>query len=108
MANNPAGEMPFLDHLEELRWRIVWSIGALAVGLIIGFFVVIKLKLLYVLQQPILPFMAGHKLVYTHPGDTFSITLSTALILAVVIASPVIIYQLWAFLSPALHRHERR
>lgn len=100
--------MPFLDHLEELRWRIVWSIGALGIGLIIGFLIVVKLKLLSVLQQPIAPFMGGHKLVYTHPGDTFSITLSTALIVGAVIASPVIIYQLWAFLSPALHRHERR
>jgi sec-independent protein translocase protein TatC len=108
MAKNSTGEMPFLDHLEELRWRIVWSIAALGVGLILGFLIVMKLKLLTVLQQPIAPFMRGHKLVFTHPGDTFSITLSTSLIVGTVIASPVIIYQLWAFLSPALHRHERR
>lgn len=108
MAKNSAAEMPFLDHLEELRWRIIWSIAALGVGLILGFVIVVKLRLLFVLQEPIAPFMHGHKLVYTHPGDTFSITLSTALILGVIIAAPVIIYQLWAFLSPALHRHERR
>jgi sec-independent protein translocase protein TatC len=108
MAKNSTGEMPFLDHLEELRWRIIWSIGALAVGLGIGFFIVVKLNLLTVLQQPIAPFMRGHKLVFTHPGDSFSITLSTAMIFGAVIASPVIIYQLWAFLSPALYRNERR
>lgn len=108
MAKNPTGEMPFLDHLEELRWRIIWSLGALAVGLVLGFLIVIKLKLLSILQQPIAPFMGGHKLVYTHPGDTFSISLSTSLIVGTVIASPVLIYQLWAFLSPALYRHERR
>jgi sec-independent protein translocase protein TatC len=108
MAKTSAGEMPFLDHLEELRWRIIWSIAALGVGLILGFVIVVKFKLLSVLQQPIAPFMGGHKLVYTHPGDTFSITLSTALILGALMASPVIIYQVWAFLSPALHRHERR
>src|SRR5688572_5131804 len=108
MAKNATGEMPFLDHLEELRWRIVWSLAALAVGVGLGFFVVIKLNLLHHLQQPIAPFMAGRKLVYTHPGDTFSITLSTSLIVGAIIASPVIIYQLWAFLSPALHRHEKK
>lgn len=108
MAKNSGAEMPFLEHLEELRWRIIWSIGALAIGLIIGFVVVLKFNLLHVLQQPIAPFLGGHKLVYTHPGDTFSITLSTALIVGLVIASPVIIYQLWAFLSPALYKHERR
>lgn len=103
-----AGEMPFLDHLEELRWRIVWALGALVIGLILGFFIVVKLELIRVLQEPIAPFMAGHKLVYTHPGDTFSITLSTALIVGLIIASPVILYQLWAFLSPALYRHEKK
>ena len=108
MAKNSTGEMPFLDHLEELRWRIVWALGALVIGLILGFFIVVKLELIRVLQEPIAPFMDGHKLVYTHPGDTFSITLSTALIVGLIIASPVILYQLWAFLSPALYRHEKR
>lgn len=108
MAKNSTGEMPFLDHLEELRWRIIWSLGALAIGVGLGFLIVTKLKLLHLLQQPIAPFLAGHKLVYTHPGDTFSITLSSAMIVGLIIASPVILYQVWAFLAPALHRHERK
>jgi sec-independent protein translocase protein TatC len=108
MAKNPTGEMPFLDHLEELRWRIIWALGALVVGLVLGFLIVVKLDLIRLLQMPITPYMSGHRLVYTHPGDTFSITLSASFMVGLIIASPVIIYQLWAFLSPALHRHERR
>jgi sec-independent protein translocase protein TatC len=108
MAKNPSGEMPFLDHLEELRWRIVWSLAALVIGLIVGFYVVTQLDLLRLLQAPIAPYLAGHKLVYTHPGDTFSITLSAALVVGFIVASPVILYQTWAFLAPALYRHERR
>jgi len=108
MGKNTAGEMPFLDHLEELRWRIIKSLVALGVGLGIGFAIVVHWNILYILQQPIAPFLHGHKLVFTHPGDTFSITLTTAMIAGIVIAAPVIIYQLWAFLSPALYRHERR
>lgn len=107
MAKQPTGEMPFLDHLEELRWRIVWSLGALVLGLGIGFTVVVKGNLIRVLQQPIAPFLPG-KLVFTNPADPFSISLSVAIMLGIVIASPVIIYQVWAFLSPALYRHEKR
>ena len=107
MAKTSRGEMPFLDHLEELRWRIVWSLAALLVGFGIGFTLVVKLNLIRVLQAPIAPYLPG-KLIYTSPADPFSITLSVALMAGVVMASPVIIYQVWAFLSPALHRHEKR
>jgi sec-independent protein translocase protein TatC len=107
MAKTPSGEMPFLDHLEELRWRIVWSLGALVFGLAIGFFLVVRFEIIRLLQQPIAPYLPG-KLIYTSPADPFSITLSTAILFGIIIASPVIIYQVWAFLSPALHRHEKR
>lgn len=107
MAKNPTGEMPFLDHLEELRWRIVWSLGAMIVGVIAGFTLVTRFKLIRILQEPIAPYLPG-KLVYTSPADPFSITLNAAVIIGIIIASPVIIYQVWAFLSPALHRHEKK
>jgi sec-independent protein translocase protein TatC len=100
-------EMPFLDHLEELRWRIIWSLAALLIGVGIGFFVVLKFDLIGILQQPIAPYLQGEKLVYTHPSDPFSIVLKTAFVVGVVLALPVILYQIWAFLSPALYRHER-
>jgi sec-independent protein translocase protein TatC len=108
MAKNSTSEMPFLDHLEELRWRIIWSLGSLVVGLMLGFFIVVRLQLIRVLQAPIAPLLSGNKLVITNPGDSFSIVLSASLIVGMIIASPVIIYQIWAFLSPALHRHEKR
>src|SRR5688572_24436174 len=107
MAKNSTGEMPFLDHLEELRWRIVWSLGALLVGVIAGFTLVTRFQLIRILQQPIAPYLPG-KLVITSPTDTFSITMNFAVIIGIIVASPVIIYQLWAFLSPALHRHEKK
>jgi sec-independent protein translocase protein TatC len=103
-----AGEMPFLDHLEELRWRIIWSLAALIVGVGIAFVFVLKFNLLLWLQGPMLPYLHGRRLVYTHPGDGFSILLQTAIMAGVVIALPVIVWQVYAFLSPALHRHEKR
>ncbi|HET7188035.1 MAG TPA: twin-arginine translocase subunit TatC [Gemmatimonadaceae bacterium] len=103
-----AGEMPFLDHLEELRWRIIWSLAALIVGVAVAFVVVWKFHVLVWLQGPMLPYLHGRRLVYTHPGDGFSILIQTAIMAGVVIALPVIVWQVYAFLSPALHRHEKR
>ena len=106
--NADAAEMPFLDHLEELRWRIIWSLAALVVGVIVAFVVVLKLNILTWMQGPMLPYLKGHRLVYTHPGDGFSIMLQSSIILGVILALPVILYEVYAFLSPALHRHEKR
>jgi sec-independent protein translocase protein TatC len=105
-----AAEMPFLDHLEELRWRIIWSLGALVVGVVISFGLLLRFErpVLLWLQGPILPFLHGRRLMNTHPGEGFSILMQTALIGGIVFALPVIIYQIWIFLSPALHKHEKR
>src|ERR1051325_2510751 len=108
IPKSQSGEMPFLDHLEELRWRIIYSLAALLVGLGIGFLVAVKYDLVYWLQKPLLPYLRGQTLVYTHPGDTFSVLMQMAFVVAVAVALPVVGYQVWAFLSPALHRHERR
>ena len=101
-------EMPFLDHLEELRWRIIWSLAAIIVGVGIGFVLVIKFNLLTWLQGPIMPYLKGHRLMNTHPGGGFSIMLSTSIMIGVVMALPVVLYQAWLFLAPALHRHEKK
>jgi sec-independent protein translocase protein TatC len=103
-----SAEMPFLDHLEELRWRIIWSLASLVIGVAIGFVIVFNFDLLTWLQGPILPFLNGTKLKVTHPGDGFSILMQAAIIVGVLVALPMILYQVWAFLSPALHKHEKR
>jgi sec-independent protein translocase protein TatC len=101
-------EMPFLDHLEELRWRIIWSLAAIVVGVLVGFVIVIKFNLLVWMQGPMLPYLHGRRLMNTHPGGGFSIMMQTAIIVGVVLALPVVIYQTWLFLAPALHRHEKK
>lgn len=108
MVEHESSEMPFLDHLEELRWRIIWSLLALVLAVGAAFFVLMKIDVIGLLEQPIAPFLNGRKLVYTHPGDPFSIVLNASVVLGVLIALPVILYQIWAFVSPALHRSEKR
>jgi sec-independent protein translocase protein TatC len=100
--------MPFLDHLEELRWRILWSLLALLVGMIVAFVLVTRVDVIGFLQDPIQPYLQGRKLVYTHPGESFSIVMRVAFGVGLLLALPVIIYQTWAFLSPALYRHEKK
>ena len=101
-------EMPFLDHLEELRWRILWSMMALIGGMIVAFVLVTKVDVIGFLQAPILPHLHGRKLMYTHPAEPFSIVMKVSFGVGLVLALPVIIYQVWAFLSPALYRHEKK
>jgi sec-independent protein translocase protein TatC len=101
-------EMPFLDHLEELRWRIIKSLIALVVCVGIAFFVMLQFDVLTLLEQPILPYLQGRKLVFTHPGDPFSIILNASIVIGVALALPVILHQLWSFVAPALYRHEKR
>jgi sec-independent protein translocase protein TatC len=105
---SPAGEMPFLDHLEELRWRLIWALGAFAIALVVAFAMMSKIDIIRFLEQPVLPYLQGRKLVFTHPADVFGIVLNASFVLGLVLASPVIIYQIWAFLSPALYQHEKR
>ena len=104
----PMLEMPFLDHLEELRWRIIWSLLALVIGIGVAFFLMMQFDLLTLLEQPILPFLGGKKLVFTHPGDPFTIVLNISIAIGVALALPVILHQLWSFIAPALYKHEKR
>jgi sec-independent protein translocase protein TatC len=106
--SNTKGEMPFLDHLEELRWRIIWSLVALVVGAVVGFYLLQRFDVFALLKEPISPYLPEGKLFITRPTDAFIITLKLAVVLGGVLASPVIFAQLWRFLSPALYEHERR
>lgn len=108
MAAKKSDEMPFLDHLEELRWRLVWAFGSLAVGVAIGAFIVIHYNAILFLEQPILPYLHGQKLAITHPADSFTMLMSVSLVIGGIIALPMILYQLWLFLSPALYKKEKR
>jgi sec-independent protein translocase protein TatC len=100
--------MPFLDHLEELRQRLIRAGAAFIVGVILAFMILMQTDLIGFLQRPIRPYLAAETLVYTHPGAVFGIIIDISFVLGAIIASPVIGYQLWLFLAPALYPHERR
>jgi sec-independent protein translocase protein TatC len=101
-------DMPFLDHLEELRMRLLKVVVAVGLCFAVGFLLVIKFDFIGLLERPILPYLAGRKLIFTHPGDSFSIVMQVSFGLGIALAGPVVLYQLWAFLSPALYKHEKK
>jgi Tat protein translocase TatC len=104
----PRGEMPFLDHLEELRWRILWSLIAIVAGTLVGWWLLDKVDIIEVLKRPIAPYLPGGRLIFTSPAEPFMLTLKVAFALGCLLASPVVIYQIWAFLAPALYDREKR
>ncbi len=109
MTGSP-GEMPFLDHLEELRWRILRSLGAIVVGFGVGLWLVQQFQLVNLLKQPIAPYLtgAGGKLIVTSPTEPVMIVFKLGFIVGLILASPVVLWQLWAFLAPALYAREKR
>jgi Tat protein translocase TatC len=102
------GEMPFLDHLEELRWRLLYSLLAIVLATTLGWVIVERIDVIGLLMRPIAPHLPGGRLNYTSPTDPFFITLKFAFIVGLVFASPFVLYQLWAFLAPALYQREKR
>ena len=104
-----SGEMPFLDHLEELRWRIIYSLGSVLVAVGIGFWITLQFRPRRASgASRFCSYLPEHVLYFTHPSDKFSITLNTSMTVGLVLAAPIILYQLWLFLAPALHVHEKR
>jgi Tat protein translocase TatC len=102
--------MPFLDHLEELRWRILRSLAAIVVGFGLGLWLVQHFQLVNLLKQPIAPYLtgAGGKLIVTSPTEPVMIVFKLGFGVGLVLASPVILWQLWAFLAPGLYAREKR
>lgn len=106
---NPAGEMPFLDHLEELRWRILWSLLAIAIGAVVGFMLVHYAGVMDILYSPYEALFGGeHQLIYLKPTDAFFLTLKVGILAGVILVFPIIVYHIWSFLSPALKKEEKR
>lgn len=101
------GKMSFLEHLDELRKRIVNSCIAIAVGVVATFWKIDDIfNFLLAPTRAALP--EGVKLIYTQPGEAFSLYITIALIAGAVVASPFIMLQVWLFIAPGLYSNEKR
>ena len=101
------GKMSFLDHLDELRKRIVNSVIAVGVGILLSFaFIQNIFNFLLAPTRKVLP--PGVKIIYTQPGEAFGMYITVSMIAGAVLASPYVMYQVWMFIAPGLYSKEKR
>src|SRR5438094_2127030 len=106
--DSPAiGKMSFLEHLDGLRKRIVNSAIAIGVCVVVGFAFINRI-VDFILAPTRKALPPGVKLIYTQPGEAFSLYVQIALIMGVVLAAPYIMYQVWMFIAPGLYSNEKR
>jgi sec-independent protein translocase protein TatC len=102
--------MGFLDHLEELRKRIVYSVIAVVAGA--GACWGYRERIYAIMQKPIMDALRANglseKLVYLNPTEPFNLYLKVTFLAGLFVASPFVLYQVWLFISPGLYRHEKR
>lgn len=102
--------MSLLEHLQELRKRLVYSLLSVAVGFCVAYG--FHQRIAGLMIAPIMKAFAAHhlpaKLVYLNPMDGFNFYLKIGLFGGVILASPFILYQVWLFIAPGLYQHERR
>jgi sec-independent protein translocase protein TatC len=102
-----AGKMSFLEHLDELRTRLMYALLSLGVGVAIAFIFIDRIyEFVMRPMQNMLP--AGGKLIFTDAPEAFMLYLRIAIIAGLIIAAPLILWQLWLFIAPALYAKERR
>jgi sec-independent protein translocase protein TatC len=102
--------MSLLEHLEELRRRIIYAALSIGAGFCVCYW--FHEQIYDLMQRPIVFALKNHhldtQLVFTNPTDPFNMYLKMALIGGIFVASPLVLYQVWLFISPGLYRHEKR
>jgi len=101
--------MSLVDHLEELRWRILKVLIAIAVGSVIAF--IFREQIVSFLAAPLpqgAEMLTKGKIVVTGITEGFTVFLLVSIAAGVILALPVLLYQTWAFVAPGLHAHEKR
>ena len=101
------GKMSFLDHLDELRRRIIYSLISVAVGFGIAFFWLNDIFFfIFKPMQEMLP--PGQKLIAIEPGEQIFLMFKIGLMAGLIIASPLVFSQIWLFIAPGLYAREKK
>lgn len=102
--------MSFFEHLVDLRKRLINSLLAIGVGVVVGF--AISEKLVGFIVEPMRGALReAHlmdKLIYTSPAGYLNLLITFGVYMGIVLAMPVVLYQIWQFVAPGLYKHERR
>src|SRR5262245_33791328 len=101
------GKMSFLEHLEELRKRIINACLGVAIGIGLSFFFIQQIYD-FLTAPAIATLPEGSRLIYTQPTEAFALYIQISLIAGAVFAAPWIMYQVWGFIAPGLYANEKR
>ncbi|MBW1727912.1 MAG: twin-arginine translocase subunit TatC [Deltaproteobacteria bacterium] len=100
-------KIPFTEHLEELRKRLIVCFIAVGIGFVLSYG--FKEKLFQILTRPLISVMqTGDKLIFTGLPEAFFTYLKVAFLSGIILATPVIFYQFWMFVAPGLYEKEKR
>jgi sec-independent protein translocase protein TatC len=105
MARPHPDKMSFLEHLEELRGRLVRSIIGLCVGALVCW--TWHLEIFHFLTQPLRRVSPDVKFIYTGPSEGFLLYMKMSFFVGIFLAAPYVLYQAWAFIAPGLYKHEK-
>lgn len=101
------GKMSFLDHLDELRTRLMLSFGALAVGFVVCFGFIAPI--FDFIMEPLAAVLEdGVRMIYTNAPEYFFLQLKMAALAGLILATPVVMSQVWLFIAPGLYAHEKK
>jgi sec-independent protein translocase protein TatC len=109
---DPTATMSVVDHLRELRDRVVWSLMAIAIGAVVCF--IFFQPIIHLMIEPYKDatiskaFPNGKDLIFTQPLEAFMTRIKVAAYGGFVIASPVVFFHLWRFITPGLHPREKK
>lgn len=99
--------MPFLDHLDELRKRLIVCVVAIGLGFVIAY--IFSQEIFNIIIAPIVKALPeGNTLIFIGVTEAFMTYLKMSLVVGIVFALPVILYEVWMFVAPALYSHEKK
>ncbi len=99
--------MSFLEHLDELRRRIVYAVLGVVAGVVASFAFIGRIYD-FLIQPTLNALPPGSQLIYTQPGEAFSLWIYISLISGAIVGAPFIMYQVWLFIAPGLYANEKR
>ena len=102
-----AGKMSFLEHLDELRKRIVWALVAIVAGALIAAF--FRNQIFDFIMSPIVAVLPpGQTLIFTEPTEALMLYLKMIVLVGLLVASPAVMTQVWLFVAPGLYANEKK